>query len=254
MKTSHKPLVIAFIISALLLIAFFTLQHNEAKILALDSKWIAISLLPILVVLLIGGYIKSFKGFGIELEGRLNNPVTSVSLTATDAAEELAGDEKRSLNYLHMLAERGRPHNRYISRLIFIQGRRNYYSAEIISEYMRVLSGLKYFEVREESGDFIALIPVSRFKQRNEVDLELVHSFISSLEDRILFPLFQPGAIRNKVNEGTSLVDALREIRKQNIAYIAVVSDENSFVGLLNARDIEKRIADEVLASKQNRT
>jgi hypothetical protein len=250
----HPLLSVGVVSSLIILVAFLLLQHNEAKVLGLDSRWLFVSFLPLLVALLVGGYIKSFKGFGVELEARLKNPVTSVSLTATDAAEELVGDEKRSRNYLNLILERERPYNSYTSRLIFIKGRRDYYSAEIIVEYIRALRGLKYIEVREENGEFIALIPISKMKINNEVDSQKVSLFIESLENETLFPLFRAGANREFVNESTNLVEALRLMRKTDSDQIAVVSDDKHFIGLLSARDVEKRIADEVLASKHENT
>ena len=248
--SQHPTLAAGVAASFVILVVFFVLQHYEAKVLNLDSRWVSVSLLPLLVALLVGGYIKSFKGFGVELEARLKNPVSSVSLNVTDAAEELRGDEKRTLNYLRMLDEQERSQNRHINRLIFVIGRHDYYSSAIISEYIRVLRNLKYFEIREDDGEFVALRPISKIKRNNDVDTELVSQFVHALEERAVFPLFQSGAIRRFVNESDSLVEALRMMRKANAAHIAVVTDDKQFVGLLSARDVEKRIADEVLASK----
>ncbi|MBD0404492.1 pYEATS domain-containing protein [Flammeovirga sp. EKP202] len=44
------------------------MQLFESSILKLETRWIAVSVLPILLSLIYSGKLKSFKGFGLELE------------------------------------------------------------------------------------------------------------------------------------------------------------------------------------------
>jgi len=64
----------------------------------------AISILPLLLTLFLGGFITRFKGLGIELESTLKAPVTSLKLTASDAIIDSPGNEKSSMMYLDNLS------------------------------------------------------------------------------------------------------------------------------------------------------
>ena len=103
--SQHTALAIGAICSIGLLGTFFWFQHDSSKILNLESRWLITAGVPLLAALIVGGYIKSFKGFGVELEASLNKPVTNIELTATEAMEQVEGDEKRSIGYLDRLRE-----------------------------------------------------------------------------------------------------------------------------------------------------
>lgn len=246
----HTALTIGTVSSIVVLVLFFILQYLDARVLGLDTRWLLVSLLPLLVALLVGNYIQSFKGFGVELEGRLEKPVTSITLYATDAVEESVGAEKRSRNYLQVLEDLKNDPTKSINRLIFRQGHRDYYTAEIITKYITELPRIEYFEVREEDGGFVALLPTKIFKENNEPNTKRVSDFIQALENRSIITQFHRNVIQHSVRDNTGLVEALRVMRKKNSRRIVVVTDENKFVGLLFAHVVEKRIADEVLIAK----
>ncbi len=68
------PLVsYSMVLSFILLLFFMLLKSYDTRMLALETKWILISALPVFIALLIGGYIKSFKGFGVEIETKTIN-------------------------------------------------------------------------------------------------------------------------------------------------------------------------------------
>lgn len=102
----HTALALGAGISLALLITFLLFQYNQSEVLKLESRWLLVSGVPLLAALLIGGYIKSFKGFGVELEASLNKPVVNMSLVATEAMDQMYGDEKRSINYAQVKGEK----------------------------------------------------------------------------------------------------------------------------------------------------
>jgi CBS domain-containing protein len=245
----HTVLSLGAVISVLFLAVFFGFQHYQADILKLESRWLIASGVPILVALLVGGYVKSFKGFGIELEASLQKPVSNLDLSATEGMADIQGDEKRSIKYLHDLTPSQR---RRISRLSFVMGRKDYYQTYAVKQYTRELDRLKYFEIKGLDGKFLALLPVSDFKQNNEISFEVIDGFIRSLEEMTINQTYGGMLITNCVGEDTDLIEALKLMRSKRTRSLAVTDNKGVFIGLLNERSIEKRIVDNVLSAKEN--
>ncbi|MCL1044942.1 CBS domain-containing protein [Shewanella electrodiphila] len=245
----NTALSVGAIVSLLMLSVFFIFQYQQANILKLESRWLVTSGVPILVALLVGGYIKSFKGFGVELEASLHKPVSNLELTATEGMAEIQGDEKRSIKYLHNLSPSQR---RIISRLSFVMGRENYYQTYAIEQYIRELDRLKYFEVKSSDGKFVAILPLSDFKINNEISFGAIESFIRSLEEMTIQQTYGSLLITHHVVEGTDLIEALKIMRSKRIKRLAVTDENNVFIGLLTETSIEKRIVDNVLSAKEN--
>ena len=101
--------------------------------------------MPLLFALITGGYIKRFKGFGIELESQLKNPIKNTTLLVSDVIDELPSDEKKSNKYLAYISQETR---NKIERLSFNLGNKNYYNTYVIKEYLRAMPNIKYFEFR----------------------------------------------------------------------------------------------------------
>jgi hypothetical protein len=245
----HTALSVGVIVSLLMLSAFFIFQYQQADILKLESRWLVASGVPLLAALLVGGYIKSFKGFGVELEASLHKPVSNLELTATEGMAEIWGDEKRSVNYLHDLSSSQR---RRISRLSFVMGKDNYYQAYAVEQYIRELDRLKYFEVKNSDGKFVALMPLSDFKKNNEINLGAIESFIRSLEEMTIQQAYGDLLITHHVVEDTDLIEALKLMRNKRTKRLAVTDENGVFIGLLTESSIEKRVVDNVLSAKEN--
>jgi hypothetical protein len=91
----HQLLIISLAVSIIILSIFFVFQYYQLKVLLLDVKWIILSGTPILIGLFIGGYIKSFKGFGLELESNLTAPISLSVVSRVDIKKVL--EWKRNL-------------------------------------------------------------------------------------------------------------------------------------------------------------
>ena len=72
--------------SAVLLVCLMVIRARWPELLDISSAWIGIAVLPIVVGLLAGGYVKTFKGFGIEVEAALAGSVTA-DLSAVSASD-----------------------------------------------------------------------------------------------------------------------------------------------------------------------
>jgi hypothetical protein len=240
----HSSLIVCAIISLTLFITFLVFQYRDSTLLKLESKWLIVAGVPILIGLIIGSYIKSFKGFGVELESLLELSIGKVNLIASDAIDVLNGDEKRSFSYLEGLSDVQR---RRIQRLTFTVNRPNYYQAGAIYGYLSRLRNLKYLEVQDSNKKFQALIPIRYFKSHGNVEQEKIQEFIQALENNNLIGLLGNNIITDSVSESDPLLDVLKKVRNSSLGVLPVVSSSRVFIGVVTDRLIEKRIADEVI-------
>ncbi|MDX9965698.1 hypothetical protein E0765_01645 [Sulfuricurvum sp. IAE1] len=248
--TEHIVFVLGSMLSIILLVIFFIFQYNESVLLNLETRWLLVAGIPLLATLFIGGYIKSFKGFGVELEAKLKNSVSTVILTATAIAKELKSGDKGSAQYLQSLLEQSRPN---LDKLVFTEGKQNYYDVHMVSEYIEKLSSLKYIEIQDSSGKFLALIPISTFKNRQQNNSNNIARLIRALEEMNIFSTFDNVIIKTAIEQDTLIIDALRLMKKQHVRKAVVVDENKKFVGLLEARVLEQRIAEEVLSTIDTR-
>ncbi len=253
MKKETK-LAIGIIASVCLLITLAVLQSMEAKFLELPVHWIALAIAPLVLALFTGGFITRFKGFGLELETTLKAPVASLDLTASDAVADIPGDEKRSYAYLDNLPKEKKL---AVNWLLLRSGRKNFYTAQGIETYVRELPNIKYFEVRSENDDFICFLPMAVFKDESDhlsdrLHHEKMQQLIEAIETDKVPEAFHRSMITLKIQSDQSLVDVLRTMRAENVGFAAVVSPAGNYLGVLFAAEVEKRIADMVLAASGN--
>lgn len=242
----HTLLAIALIASFLLLTSLLLIQVFCSDVLALETRWLIVAGMPVLLALLVGGYIKSFKGFGLEIEASIKQSITSIDLVATEAMSELYGDEKKSLSYLFEMTEEQRKH---ISRLVFVQGRPNYYKSYAVTEYIRMLANLEYFEIQDQNGRFIALIPAKHFSPSRIDNNYAVDDFLNALDSSIVVDEYRSILIKNSVGTDSDLITCLKSMRKHRLDKIVVLDENLSFVGLLLEKSIERKIVDVVISA-----
>jgi len=247
--SQHTALTIGAVVSVVLLATFLLFQYNDSIVLKLESRWLLVAGVPLLAALIVGGYIKSFKGFGVELEASLSKPVTNIELTATEAMDDVLGDEKRSINYLHGLSLRER---KSISRLVLVQGRIDYYRPHALDTYLHELTGLKYIEIRNQQGQFVALIPISEFKHGAKINNNQLGEFIHVLEQSQVLQRYSKSVITVHITKDTGLIESLKVMRRHRIQQLVVLDENGDFQGLLLARVVEKRIVENVLQAKEN--
>ncbi len=252
----HPFLIYGFLVSILLLIIFFVLQILVPEIMKLETKWIIVALCPLLYVLIVGGYVKTFKGFGIELETQLKAAISEFSLLATDYLIELPEDEKRSNQYLDRLTVEER--NR-IERLAFYSGKKGYYSIYIVRHYLENLPNLKFIEVRNKNDRFECLLPIKVLRKRNaynmtinnEIDEGDLSVFLKTLENNDILNKYPTDIISESVLEEQSLIEILPKIRKQRSGILGVVDSSEKLIGILDKSLVEATIADEVFKARR---
>jgi hypothetical protein len=246
-KIDTSPWLGGIIFSLVLLAIFLVLQANDSNILALDVKWLVVASIPLLIALLSSNIIQKFKGFGFELETRLQKPISTIGLTARDALSEMPSDEKGSFERLRRLSKVERAK---IQRLVFRMGHANRYSIEAIKEYLISLHNLRYVEVVDQDGKFVALLPARVFRKGKDIDISAVDNFLSALFTNSITSHFKGTAITQAISENLNLLDALQQIRKSGEGLLPVITDDGKILGVATLGAVESKIADEVLSAQ----
>jgi hypothetical protein len=248
--TRHRLLLISLLLSIGLLVTFLTFQYYELKVLNLDIKWIILSGIPILIGLFVGGYIKSFKGFGLELESNLKEPIPLSVVSKIDMTDS-PGINKQSLELLYNLTDTKR---NKIYRLRFINGKSGYYDDYAIQEHYRVLSHLIYIEIVNTNGEFQYLIHSSKLRINNELNYERITQFIRAIETENIEKLF-PDAISDFILTTDTIIDAYKKITKSHQSkqlivtkeILPILNEKHRMIGTVDKQSLEKKITEEVI-------
>jgi hypothetical protein len=240
----HTIVMLGLILTFLLLIAFLLIQHFFPSILQLDVKWIVVAVIPLIVSLILGGYIRVIRGFGFELETRIEEPIVTIDLEARMALTSLPPVEKQRFRALERMSQNQKSR---ITRLRFLSGRRSYYSAMVVDQYMWQLPNLEYFEVLNPNGTFVCLIPIHMFKLNEEIMREEIDNFIIALEENLVLDEYRQDAITLSVRTDQRIIDVLETLRAHGTEIAVVLDAKRSALGIIKTIDIERRIADEVL-------
>ena len=198
MWKEYKILFIGFIASVVLIIIFFILQWHQSNLLGLNAKWLSFSAIPILIALFVGGYIKSFKGFGIEVEANLNKPIVkNYNLITKLKAEEVPRFIKSETQEIRRLSKCQRLK---IKRLTFIYGRKGYYNVEAIMDYLKLLQNLEYIEIVDIKRKFKYLLKIDILEKGGDnLYRENIQIFINALADKTI-PSVYPDRKSTRLN------------------------------------------------------
>lgn len=256
--TKDQILIYCSVASFLLLLLFGFLQTYKAEFLKLPVHWLAIAILPILFALIKGEYITRFKGLGIEIETTLKAPVTSLNLTTLDTVGKAQGSEKESISYLKSLPNEKKLETKWLR---FQSGKRGFYTSHGITFYLEHLPNIQYFEIRSLSGEIICFIPISVFRDDSQIPQETtggniiksnsLEKFIQAIENNNVSDAFRHSTITLKIRSDKGLVDALKEMRKEKVNFAAIVTSSGNYLGVAFSYEIERKIADSVLATSK---
>jgi len=242
-----NPWSVGILFSLIFLAVFIYLQANSSSILALDAKWLVVVSIPLLIAILRSNIIQTFKGFGIELETRLQEPVSSINLTAVEALLDLPSDAKQSVSYLERLS---RSQREEIQRLTFRTDVADHYRVAAIEVYLRKLPNIRFFEVVDNSGKFITLLPADTFIPGNLMTRERLRRFLDSLAANDVTMAFSDIAITKTILDSDDILDALRQVRKSKFGFLPVVAEDSSLLGIVTKAMVESKVADEVLSAQ----
>lgn len=249
-QPSNQYWKIAIVFSVLMLALFLYLQKNDSKMLNLEIKWIVVASIPLILAILRSNVIQKFKGFGIELETRLQeSPIGIVNLEAVKALANLPSDEKQSILYLENLSKEKRMQTQ---RLTMREGRQNYYNPEAIRMYIKQLPNLKYFEILSSESKFVALIPIELFRTGEFIDSTKISNLIDHIAEKETLNFLPPDIISDTVLESENIIKVLPLVRKSKYGLLPVISDSGNLIGVVTTDLIESKIADEVLAAQKS--
>ena len=241
---------LGMILSCILFVAFGALQQRQTRVLELEAHWILVAILPVLVALVVGGYIRSFKGLGFEIQAALKAPVRSADVRVGDVLSDIPEDEKKCLEHLEQMS----PEKvQSIRRLSFVSGRRGYYGPDGVQKYLEGLPNLEYLEVTDSNNEFICLLPKralglgTRPPGLPDPRPELIERFVRALENGNVPSEFPQSAITTKVTANQPVVEVLRTLRRESVEATAVVAENGQLQGVALARDLEHQIVDQIL-------
>jgi|GEM_PF-6145111 len=254
---NHTLLVSCGLCSLFILFFLIFLHGIEPSILGLETRWLIVSGAPLLYASIVGGYLKSFRGFGVELESQLNTPITNTALFVSDVFTKMPSDEKLSRKHLAYANQKTLKKNKV---LIFNCGKNNYYNVEIIEEYLHAMPNLEYFEFVDENGYFKCLLPISIFKPDatnlpviEPPDNNALFDLVNAINNDHLFQTFGAEVINEKVTESKSVIEILPVVRQSRHGIVGVLNENDKLVGIVDERALESSIADEVLKAQRKK-
>lgn len=232
-------------ISAALLIIFWGFKLYQPHLLELDAKWLTVAATPIIVALIIAGYISKFKFSGMELEmvGQkevedfpfLNNQTTDI-LTGTRMGEKLSVDE---------LLTKDKSDREVVTVLSFELRLRNYYTAQAIETYLELMPNVRYFEFINKQKQFVGLVKIDR---RAIHEYETVRHWIQLMQQGNWKPI---GVfITDKaVGQTTTIIETYNIMVSESKDVVAIISEDSTYnvIGFVRKADIEKFLANKML-------
>lgn len=241
-----KPITIGSVISVLILALFIFLDYNFDSLLDLNSQWVVLSSIPLIVALFIGDHISYFKGFGFEIKSEVSRSISNyVYGMGRENIISIPREHKRTAQYLNSLPE---DDLKEVRRLTFVEGREDYYGEEAISIYLSRLPNLQFFEIINENGRFVCLVPSDVFKVGDELNYDNINVFIRSVEERRVLEAYREVSISRAVRSDQSLLDVLPEARESKFNIVPVLNDDGELIGIITKEKIEKLISDAVLS------
>ncbi len=239
---NHRVLINGLIASFILLAIFGLSEFCDNRFLNLEPKWMIISFTPLIIAIIVSGYIKSFKGFGIEIETRFGEPLDSYTIDIMGDVIVQMVSEKSSFNFLYSIGQEKREHIKVLS---FVNKKRGYYSESHIQQYLKILLNIEYFLIINSRGNYIYTLNAKYF--RNLDDENGIKLLIQSIEDGKLIDVLAPHLIQTVLIGSTKIIDALDQLHKRNTAFAVVISTSNKFIGLVSRASLEDRIVKDAI-------
>lgn len=240
----HWSLILSAIASLLLLTVFIRIKAKKPDWLELDSKWLAVSTIPILVGLFSGGYITSFKGLGIEIEAALQEPVKDrIKLKATEAkaAEVLSSSSRKLKQTITHLQQLTADERKSIQRITF-KNNYQWYSAVAVKEYIKLLPNASIIEIVDDKLRFLGAIRTKDIKGLEGLFVEAVKA--GNIKEK-----FIQDYVTKYIDSDISAIQALKIIKDNKLGFLPMLNGDHTMKGVVTRRSLEHRIAEDVLAA-----
>jgi hypothetical protein len=243
MKKENKVLLIGCVISLIIIIILFIIRAYKEEWLDINIQWIGVAILPLLLALIVGKYIKKFTGFGVELELASEEPL-STNTEVVEFIEYVFPEEKNSQRYLKTLP----PDKKSKTNVLrFRINKKNFYDSHIVTDYIRNLRNLKFFEVVDVRGKYKSLSRIDRDALLNQSEnFFSVQTFIKAIEENRIKNIELETTSEFIYLSGTA-VEVYKKIKATGKSFIAVVDKENNLIGVVFKSRLERYFTELVL-------
>lgn len=248
MDRGSKTIAVGAGFSLLLLAAVFILQYFKSPILEIETRWLLVAGTPLLAALIAGGYIKVFKGFGLEIETRLQSDIADTDLTAVDAETARDSVMKGEVDTIDGISPDDIPGK---ERLIFIKSDSERYAPAAFGKYLKVLYNLKYIEVWDRQGKLEYTVSAEAFRNRDGLIGKAVDSFVKNLNGLGISPEIEPFVEKDFITGSDNLISILPKVRRSKFGWLPVLDPFAKTIGIITKNSIESRIVDEILSAQE---
>ena len=249
----------SFLISFILLILFFTLQISPCKeVLKIEPLWVLIAFLPLIVTILFSGLVKTFKGFGIELETNLSQLKIFNIMTKMESFSDVKSIPKPEIEK-KLLSDLEDLPNKYIKerkRIQFIENRIEYYGCDAVLEYFKILTNLQYIEIVDSNNKFVGLLTVNQIYKKDKEDkedkenLKRIKRFIEDLEEGKVLDYYE--VTTQKIKDTDNLLSTykfFKNLKKSNRLFniaLPIVDSEGRMIGTVTRCKVTDTISENI--------
>lgn len=239
----HAVLFGGVSVSVILFFLFMFIKERKPVFLTLETRWIAISMVPLIFALFSGDYIYKFKGFGFEIETSLNKlELSDIGLTAEEAMTTTNGQKKGSVALLRDITESDKKN---VKRISFVEGYK-YYSANAIKSYVKAFKNLWYIEIVDIDNKFIGFMKAAVIKNKE-------NDFVKALKDRNVLAEYSSYMITDFVYKDENIINVLKKINENSkVRSLAVIDNQSKMIGVLSANMVLRKISTEIVDAQKN--
>jgi PhoPQ-activated pathogenicity-related protein len=255
----HIALLIGTCISIVILIFIarvYCCNPPYSRFLEIDTKWLIVAGVPILIGLFIGGYIKTFKFMDIELELKElvpNSWITkegaqTIKVIDTDTAIKENTESINSLSY---------EVKNNINGLKLFLGKKDYYTEEALNEYFRQLPNIKYLQIVTNENHFICLIPINCYNFRilsQNINDQSFENLIKAIETSSIKNYFTNAIYEfvSNTDNRMEVYDKLTRSSESKLLYpmaevLPVLNYNREMIGLINKATISDEILTKIM-------
>ena len=225
--------------SLLFLIMFLCFQYFDFNALKLDEKWIVVCCLPIIIGLVLKGYISKIKAFDIEVD--INNINRNFSLIDYDP------------NLITEKRHKPKVHENKSETLTFFIGRNIQYNAEHVKNYFNNIRSIKFIQIADRNCKFRYLLSADIFRSDiNKTNLLVKFIMDGAIENNMFSQRIN--LIQDYINVGDNIIDAYKKFQCFQESYIGrktsslpILDCNHIMVGTINIQTLESKIINEAV-------
>jgi len=237
----RKRIGISILTAISLLTFFFILQCQDSKVLSLDIRWILVSLLPILIALILDGYITKIKSGDFEIEIRnIDNWNNSNLLEFNEAYIIEKGEIKELTNT-----------KRQADILSFQINEKRKYNQDAIKIYLSKLTKVKYILILDKDNKFKHLLPFES-QIKDKYANELYNGLSNNDFENQLTTDLRNKLIDSFVECNDNLKEVYQKFKCLNLKdkdILPVLDGQHKLIGTISLHTVEQKIISEAISN-----